>query len=145
MSVFPNHLKQLQSGGVQSRQGLSAEKVNGGSSGHPLALKRPGGPFSISLEGPCGCALTSSSMNPLPVSFEGPPDEEQQQGQKKGEAGESGIHSSHNTKGKGPLPTSTHRCSSQRPKWPPWVGLHNAPFISDSPGSPTQTRLPSLP
>lgn len=104
--------------------------MNGGSNGHCRALKRPRVTFSISLEGPRGCAITTAGLSPLLVSSESPQDAEQQPGQKKGKAGRSRIHSSHNARGKGTLPTSTSRCSS-----------HNAPSISDSPGSPIQTRL----
>lgn len=103
----------------------------------------------MSLEGPCGGVMASSALSPLLDPFESPQDEGRQPGKIKGKAGKSGIHTQPQHKGKGTLPPSNRcdRCSSQRPKRPPglWVSLHGAPFISDSPGSPIQTRLPSPP
>lgn len=112
MSVFPSHLKQRQSGGVQSRQGLSTEEVNGGSNGHCLALRRPSD-TSHFRRGPTWLRHDHLWPEPLLVSLESPQDAEQQQGQKKGKAGKSRTPGSHNAKGKGTLPTSTSRCSSQ--------------------------------
>ena len=153
MSVSPKHLRQLQSGGAHSRQGLSAEEetVAGMSvawfAGHCLLLIRSGVTFPISLEGPHGHAITTSGLRPLLVSTESPQHEEQQ-GEKKDKLGTSGWNPhSPTTRKENALLTTRRRRSSQRPNslrrragGPP-----HAQFISDSPGSPIQTRLPSPP
>lgn len=64
----------------------------------------------------------ATGQSPLLVESESPQDKEQG-AEGAVVPGKSGTDTqTHNTKGKGTLPTSTKRCPSQRPKWPPVGG-----------------------
>lgn len=149
LSVFPSHLSFSQKEHKAGRasilgKGTVAQMCMTQFAGHCLALKRPAVTFSIPLESSCGCPITTSRLSSPLVSLESPEDEGQQQGKKKAKLARAEFTFCHNQKERAPFlppPDVPPRGQSGRPR----VGPHNAPFISDSPGSPIQTRLPPLP